>query len=168
MGRKGGGGGTAGGGRSGKRGNITFNRVVPKFLQNLHAQQARKQEDARTTNKCDGDRRSDKQQALNSSWEMPPADVVSALEREGFNVVQPSLENEAKANVNAGNEISNKESSSLERTEKHSRIIAREGGVARGGIKKSAVRGERPAKVLKANKQRLSFANRDDDSDETD
>lgn len=169
MGRKGGGGGTAGGGRSGKRGSVTFNRVVPKFLQNLQAQSAKRNTSASTTNETDQDIGSKREQTPKSRREQSTEDMVNALEREGFTVVQVPAENDAEADKKNTNKAPNKKVLSLERTKVSSRLSTLEGGVAHAGIKKNAVRVERPARSFKINnRQRLSFANSDVDSDGTD
>lgn len=169
MGRKGGGGGTAGGGRSGKRSNVTFNRVVPKFLQNLQAQRAKENVSAKSTNEVGQGISFRQEPTPKSRREECDMDVVGTLEREGFKVVQISSENDARSDKSVVDEVSNKKNPSFERTKASPRLSALKSGIVHGGIRKNTARVERPARSFKINnKSLLSFVNSDVDSDDRD
>ena len=95
MGRKGTYGGSAGGGRSGKKGNITYTRVIPKFLQQLQTPESQGSAlDAKRewATAHQGSEKDDviKRQTRDKKPEQTQEEKINELkklEKDGFNVV---------------------------------------------------------------------------------
>lgn len=153
MGRKSSGGGTAGGGRSGKRGNVTFTRVVPRFLQKLNAEQEKASVKVDRRNHCNkGD---DGEEKKDSSVAKIGTNEIAELEKAGFNVVAADVKLEVPDSGTGAASASAKCASGSDK-----KIPVR------GGIEKKRTTGVRPSISFKVNNvQRLSFATEDNDSD---
>lgn len=170
MGRKGGGGGTAGGGRSGKRGNVTFTRVVPRFLQDLKSQQAmaaaksdRRMELSKTKDcKNKGKEREGKEDSITLN---NTTDEIAELEKAGFNVVDVGVKDteigEDRPHGESGVELVSGHGECSSGKVKSTIPI-------HGGIEKKQTGSARPTNAFKlSNAQRLSFTANDSDSSES-
>lgn len=156
MGRKGGGGGTAGGGVSGGKKGVSFTRVVPRFLQDLNAQAAKRAETMAREKREKGEGSKLKEKGPGGNEQGPSADEIAELEKDGFNVVQPG-----GRPLKAG-------PSALSAAGEAQRVLPRGSGKPRGASKPPQLRGAiekkqpigaHPSKAFRiSNKQRLSFA----------
>lgn len=168
MGRKGGGGGTAGGGRSGRKGNITFNRVIPKFLQNIQAQNATDTAKVRQSIEHQKDKRLSQQSRKSHPGQEPTSsEVIAELEKEGFRVLQVADESASGDKAeNPGTEMKDAERQnvgSFQRPSNGRKVVAH------GAVEKTKARRVRPSNAFGiSNNQRLSFVEEESGSDQSD
>lgn len=168
MGRKGGGGGTAGGGRNGSRGNVTYSRVIPKFLQGLVADRDSDDLDAKRSSATShlgiGVERKRKQDDPNTHGKSRNhEEEIAKLEAAGFKVVTEG----STAKVIDDVEDSEKAGQSGHQREGEVAGIIRRRKVGLRSIEKKR-RGVEPAGAAFRvnNRQKLSFGGGEsDDSD---
>ena len=148
-------GGTAGGGRSGKRGDIEYVKVVPRFLQNMVES---KDDYSPGTHMPNSMRRKENGPNFQGREEPPlsTADEIEQLRKDGFNVDIENVEQPEDSFVNSASERQAK-------TEEQKRE-KRELGVATARISKESSRKKPHAAFAVKNKSTLSFSV-DSDSD---
>lgn len=163
MGRKGGGGGTAGGTRSGGRNDVTFQRVVPRFLRGLIAEadgqggreNIRKGENRDAPSAADTDDR--------SSILSPSAQGQGNVSEEKI----ITIEDGHRGNAQAVTKVETAEDDSIVTAKRphESRTTVAKSQLLQGGIEKKTSRVKRPSKTFgKKDRTRLSFVESDSDS----
>ncbi|CDF35360.1 unnamed protein product [Chondrus crispus] len=163
MGRKGGGGGTAGGTRSSGRNDVTYQRVVPRFLRGLIAE-------------ADGQggrekvRKGENQDGPCAADTDDKSSILSPSARGQGNVSEEkifTIVDDHRGNAEGVTKAETEEDDSIvtAKSPHQSRITVSKSQLLQGGIEKKTSRVKRPSKTFgRKDRTRLSFAESDSDS----
>lgn len=147
MGRKGSAGGSAGGSRYGKRGNVSFNKVVPKFIRAMQEERVRKEKELEKQKMVDGKK---KVEEIRRKLDETHEETVENLEKEGFQVIAETIKPKDEDKQEASIKVKKRKL----------------------GVKERKITKQRTAKVGQSfnvrNTQRLSFARGDEDDEDDD